>query len=309
MDYTELIVISVVIVVVFTLLTLPPNCDYVVKTRGADKEDFVTQHTNMHNQPHIPLHAHTQTHAHIKTHTEPPIVGSILAPVHVHRQTITPPTYSHNFTIVRPEIVTKIYKLLYIFDKTCRANGIEYWIEGGTFLGAVRHGGIIPWDDDGDVDMWEDDSLRLKALEPVFNSYNIVLKETWFGYKIYFKGSQKIKGYKWLYPAVDIFLMKVDSKDNVIYAMPKARKAFGHCSMQLSQLYPLSPYKFGSFEMMGPSPAAATPFFSKCYGSDWATHAYQMYDHQNEKRITKRVKVELTEADKHPAYPIEFEKM
>lgn len=42
-------------------------------------------------------------------------------------------------------------ELLLFFDKTCRKHGIHYSITGGTLLGAVRHGGFIPWDDDVDV--------------------------------------------------------------------------------------------------------------------------------------------------------------
>ena len=49
------------------------------------------------------------------------------------------------------EIKPILLNLLKVFDTICRENGIEYSLCGGTLLGAVRHKGFIPWDDDVDV--------------------------------------------------------------------------------------------------------------------------------------------------------------
>ena len=44
-------------------------------------------------------------------------------------------------------------EILDFFADVCKRNGLRYFIIAGTLLGAVRHGGFIPWDDDIDVAM------------------------------------------------------------------------------------------------------------------------------------------------------------
>lgn len=54
--------------------------------------------------------------------------------------------------------------LLVIFDRLCREHGLRYYLSGGTLIGAVRHGGPIPWDDDADVMMPRPDYDRFNEL-------------------------------------------------------------------------------------------------------------------------------------------------
>ena len=75
-----------------------------------------------------------------------------------------------NLSVEEHELLRKVQMkclgILKVFDAFCEKNGLLYYACGGGCIGAVRHGGFIPWDDDIDVMMPREDYQRFKELWP-----------------------------------------------------------------------------------------------------------------------------------------------
>ena len=56
-------------------------------------------------------------------------------------------------TLTLRECQQQMLRVLLRFDEICKENKFKYFLYGGTLIGAVRHNGYIPWDDDTDVMM------------------------------------------------------------------------------------------------------------------------------------------------------------
>ena len=69
-----------------------------------------------------------------------------------------------------PELMKRCWgsqlKVLEEFDKVCQRHSLKWFAFVGTLLGAVRHGGFIPWDDDVDIGMLREDYTKFLSVAP-----------------------------------------------------------------------------------------------------------------------------------------------
>ena len=80
-------------------------------------------------------------------------------------------------------------EMLLEVDRICKKCGIKYNIIAGTLLGAVRHGGYIPWDDDADVAL----------LRPEYEKFRKACKTELDHTRFVFQDHRNTKGYRWGY--------------------------------------------------------------------------------------------------------------
>jgi len=111
----------------------------------------------------------------------------------------------------------KMLGILEIVTEICDRNNIEYWLSGGTLLGAARHGGFIPWDDDIDIELLRPDYKKLlKVLHeelpsdlylqtPADKGYRLLFSKVRDKYSVVYEEDDDLNNYSEKGIYIDIF--------------------------------------------------------------------------------------------------------
>lgn len=103
-------------------------------------------------------------------------------------------TYEDGSSVSVRDVQDVLLEMLKDIDVICKKYDIPYYLTGGSCLGAVRHDGFIPWDDDADIGMLHEDYLRFLD----------ALKKEMPNDKYYYQCFDTHKDYNVLIPAMKI---------------------------------------------------------------------------------------------------------
>lgn len=208
--------------------------------------------------------------------------------------------------IITKNQATKLYETMKFLHDTFVKNKITYFMVGGTLLGSVRHQGIIPWDDDGDICILKKDVPKLRKLVKFFKKNGYDLEESKGDDEEDKKNSdcrRKKNSCTWFLSCeqnnclgIDIFVMYTKG-DKITYADPyweTASNGGGRCYFTKELLFPLLPMRFGNFYMFGPH--NPIEHLNRCYGENWNTKGQVLFDHRSGKwKNTKPRKLTINE--------------
>jgi GR25 family glycosyltransferase involved in LPS biosynthesis len=124
-----------------------------------------------------------------------------------------------NYNTWEPEMKNIAKEMLAIFGEIGKKNNIDLILQGGSHLGYVRHGGIMPWDDDIDIGIEEHHIENFKKIISTYHGIHIKpfieYPTNTVYYKIWSDNGSKIDRFEWTFPFIDLWLYNCIDKDYV----------------------------------------------------------------------------------------------
>lgn len=179
-----------------------------------------------------------------------------------------------------PQVNTNVHdgirKTLQLIDLVFAMYGIMYWVDGGTILGAVRHQDVIPWDDDGDVIIFNIQREKFVSTIPVWKRLGYGVTSFYGGYKVFNLNGKSVPGRPYKFPFVDVFVCQ-DDGDRYNYADATSRKYWPNGYWLKKEVFPLRRYTLDNTQVWGP--CCPHGYFVRNYGEKWQTHGRIGMDH------------------------------
>jgi lipopolysaccharide cholinephosphotransferase len=189
-----------------------------------------------------------------------------------------------------------IYSYLKILSNCLRIRNVTFWIISGTILGSVRHGEMIPWDDDADIGVFEEDIGKIIGFNKIINKFGYEIVPHWLIYKFRKIGQE--------YPFIDIFCY-YKSDDRYIMNYEELRLKWPEEYFNEDELFPLKPYKFGSLNLPGPN--YPLPYLDRMYPK-WQYLGIQGYDHKKLEHVNEEIDLDQ-ENESHKLTPYKIIKV
>ena len=183
-----------------------------------------------------------------------------------------------------PEMyLNELYLLLKRTTDLCHEHNIQYWIDGGTLLGCVRERGQIPYDNDTDLGMLQDDYTKFRNIcEPILKrEFNYFIKESNVGF---LKILSAVCGLQLtedenniVSPCLDII---VYHNFNGIIAIKDrlTRHMYSKFRFLENNLFPLKK-DYIYFDLLLYGAVNPFPYLERCYG-DWSKRIYELKEYE-----------------------------
>lgn len=191
------------------------------------------------------------------------LLAVVLPFVLIHHTTTSQPFKSTISNKTRPvmsdSLASFLYKMTHDFKTIAEEHNLHYWIIGGTLIGALRHQGFIPWDDDIDIAIKSSDRDLFVQLEERFKKLGYFYQKVNFGYKILAKDMPEPN---W----IDIFIYTQDG-DHFVLEDQSARRTWPKDTYTVESVKNRVLYKFGNDYLYGPG--HAVEFLNRAYDTNW----------------------------------------